>query len=84
MKDFLDFWSTVDLNKAFDLGNSYKTNVLLWYSHLESGYIVYVTADDIGMTLGDSTQVITQQLCSERNHIKISELGESLMLMNKL
>lgn len=84
MNDFLNYWGVIDLGKVFAINNCYKEEVLMWYKHLDSGYIVYVNADDIGMPLGDSQYKVTPEICGERTHIKISDIGESILLMEDL
>ncbi|MCK4500541.1 hypothetical protein KAU11_08580 [Candidatus Babeliales bacterium] len=84
MNDFLNYWSAIDLNKAFAINNCYDSEVLMWYKHLDLGYIVYVTPDDIGMSLGDSLYKVTPEICGEQTHIKISDVGESVLLMAQL
>jgi len=84
MNDFLEYWGIVDLNKAFAINNCYNRAPLMWYKHLDLGYIIHVTHDDIGMSLGNSPLIVTKEICAERTHIKISEIGENILLMNKI
>jgi len=84
MKKFLEHWSIVDVNKAFAFDNCYNNANFLWDEHLDLSYITYVTYDDIGMNLGDSAFLVTKEICDEKTHIKISELGKEILMMDKL
>lgn len=75
---FLKFWFIGDIGKAF---SCHYPDIK---SLLDSGFIKYVTYEDIGMQRGNSHESVTKQICDNNSHVKITELGEEVLYMEAL
>jgi len=77
MRRFFVHWCIDDIGKAYTYYDKYDQD-------LNKGHIKFVTYQDVGIELGRSGHYVTKELCDQRTHIMITELGENTLYMEAL